>query len=246
MSITSTTLFVLVALAAVTLPVALVVMRARTRPSLGRSVASWVTIVVAQVLAVTAVGLHVNREYGFYASWADAMGQHSTDAATIAAGSLSSGAAGDGSVQTFDIVTPRGGHAQAVAWLPPGYSAKENAKRHYPVLVVLPGYANTVGSTMENLNFGTTASQLIANRTVAPFIAVFAPYQTVQGRDTECTDIRGGEQELTFLTRNVPMAIRTHVRAAKDAQQWSALGWSTGGYCATKALYQRSDRKSVV
>lgn len=240
MSITSPTLFALVAIGAVIVPVALVLVRQRTRASWQRALGSWVAIVVAQALAVGALGLYVNRQYGFYASWDDALGRTQNGAVTIAAGGVDASAAGDGSLEPFPIATPGGGSAQAVAWLPPGYHDKASASKRYPVLVVLPGYANTVGSTVENLDFGETASTLVRQGTVAPFIAVFAPYQTVQGRDTECTNVTHGPQELTFLTRTVPTAIRSHLRVAKESKQWAALGWSTGGYCATKALYTRS------
>lgn len=237
MSITSTTLFVTVTLAALVLPVLLVAVRRRTRPSWARTVSSWGVIVLAQVLAIAAVGLHLNREYGFYSSWADTLGVQEPQAVTIATGGIDGSAAGSGTTRTFTVSDPRAGSAQAVAWLPPGYDSPANAHRRYPVMVVLPGYSNTVGSTYENLHIGTTASQLVDSGRARPFIVVVAPYQTVQGRDTECTNVRGGAPEFDFLTRTVPKAIRSTFRAAADTDEWSALGWSTGGYCAAKALY---------
>lgn len=240
MSITSPSLLTLVVIGAVIVPLALVLVRQRTKATWQRAVGSWVAVVVAQVLAVASLGLYVNRQYGFYSSWDDALGKTDNGAAAIAAGGVDASSAGSGSFESFPITTPGGGTAQSVAWLPPGYHDKANANKRYPVLVVLPGYANTVGSTVENLNFGQTASALVEKGTTAPFVAVFAPYQTVQGRDTECTNITHGPQELTFLTRTVPNAIRSHLRVTKESKQWSALGWSTGGYCAAKALYTRS------
>lgn len=235
MSITSHTLLVLVALAALALPIALVLLRRRMRPSWPRTIASWLTIVLAQALAVTAVGLEVNRQFGFYASWDDALGQQDGGTTAITAGGIDASSAGGGSTKAFTIAGSHAGSAQAVVWLPPGYDDKANAHRRYPV--VLPGYSNSVGATYENLQIGPTASQLVAAHKVQPFIVVVAPYQTVQGRDTECTNIKKGAQEYTYLTRSVPDAIRSHVRAMPGTANWSALGWSTGGYCAAKALY---------
>lgn len=237
MSITSHTLLVLVAFAAVALPIALVLLRRRMQPSWPRTIASWLTIVLAQVLAVSAVGLEVNRQFGFYSSWDDALGKQEGGAAAITAGGIDASSAGDGSTKVFTISGSHAGSAQAVAWLPPGYDDKANANRRYPVVVILPGYANSVGATYENMQVGSTASQLVSSGKVAPFIAVVAPYQTVQGCDTECTNIKKGAQEFTYLTHSVPDAIRSHVRAMPGTANWSALGWSTGGYCAAKALY---------
>lgn len=239
MPITSTALIALIALGAVAAPVVAAVIGARRRPTrlASRALAAAVTVVVAQALAVTALGLVVNREYGFYASWDDALGRHPDADAEITAGDIAADDAGAGSTRTFTIADARAGSAQAIAWLPPGYDAPENARRHFPVLVVLPGYANTVGSTYENLQIGRIATSLIESRRAAPFVVVVAPYQTVQGRDTECTDVAHGAPEFRYLTRTVPAAIRRHVRAAPGTAQWSALGWSTGGYCAAKALY---------
>lgn len=237
MSITSTTLLILVTAGAIVLPIALVVMRRRSRPSWARTVSSWLCIVLAQVLAVGAVGLKVNRDFGFYTSWSDAMGQQAGGQVAINAGGIDMSTAGSGSVKTFMISGRGAGSAQALAWLPPGYHDAKNAHRRYPVLVVLPGYANTVGATFENLQIGQTASTLIESGRVAPFIAVVAPYQTVQGRDTECTNIKKGAPEFDYLTKSVPNAIRAHVRTTPGTSQWAALGWSTGGYCAAKALY---------
>lgn len=237
MSITSTTLLALMTLGAVALPIALVVMRRRAHPSWGRTLGSWLCIVMAQVLAVGAVGLKVNRDFGFYTSWDDLLGRQAGGPVAISTGGVDMSSAASGTVETFTISGRGAGNAQALAWLPPGYHDAKNAHRRYPVLVVLPGYANTVGATFENLEIGRTASALVDGKKVAPFIAVVAPYQTVQGRDTECTNIRKGAPEFDYLTRSVPNAIRTHLRTTPGTSQWSALGWSTGGYCAAKALY---------
>lgn len=169
------------------------------------------------------------------------MGEQTNGNVAINVNQISADAAGDGSLRSVPIAglgkDQKGSPvATAVAWLPPGYNAKANKKKRYPVVVFLPGYANTVGSTLQNFKFGAIASQLIKNKKVPPFIAVFAPYQTVQGRDTECTNIKGAN-EFSFLTKAVPNAVRSHLRVQEKTKSWSALGWSTGGYCATKALY---------
>ena len=85
MSITSPSLLTLVVIGAVIVPLALVLVRQRTKATWQRAVGSWVAVVVAQVLAVASLGLYVNRQYGFYSSWDDALGKTDNGAAAIAA-----------------------------------------------------------------------------------------------------------------------------------------------------------------
>jgi hypothetical protein len=49
---------------------------------------------------------------------------------------------------------------------------------------------------------------------------VLLPYQTpAQLRDTECTDLVGGPQAETFLTRDVPAYARAHLRVRTDGSR---------------------------
>jgi S-formylglutathione hydrolase FrmB len=55
-------------------------------------------------------------------------------------------------------------------------------------------------------------------------------------RDTECTNVPGGPQAETWLSHDVRNAVLSHFRVSPNGKQWSATGWSTGGFCAAKLL----------
>ena len=55
-------------------------------------------------------------------------------------------------------------------------------------------------------------------------------------RDTECTNIPGGPQAETWLSTSVREQVIRRVRADPAGAKWSALGFSTGGFCAAKLL----------
>jgi S-formylglutathione hydrolase FrmB len=61
-------------------------------------------------------------------------------------------------------------------------------------------------------------------------------------KDTECTDVPGGPQVLTFYTQDVAEALMSTYRVASSYHAWGALGDSTGGYCAVKLAMKASDR----
>jgi hypothetical protein len=61
-------------------------------------------------------------------------------------------------------------------------------------------------------------------------------------RDTECTDIPGGPQVLTFYTQDVPDRIMSTYRVATSYHGWGVMGDSTGGYCAVKLAMFDSER----
>ncbi|NJP83149.1 esterase family protein, partial [Streptomyces sp. AA8] len=56
----------------------------------------------------------------------------------------------------------------------------------------------------------------------------------VADRDTNCTDVPGGPQALTFFNEDVPLAVTDVYRASDAPGSWGAVGNSTGGYCALK------------
>jgi enterochelin esterase-like enzyme len=63
---------------------------------------------------------------------------------------------------------------------------------------------------------------------------VLFPYQTPkQLLDTECTNLTGGPQAETFLTRDVPSYAKAHLRVRTDRAGWALIGYSAGGFCAT-------------
>lgn len=129
----------LLALAAVTW---LVVGRpggSRRRSVLVRGGAAVVLVLVAQGLAVVAVGLKVNDSYGFYASWNDLLGRTSTAGTTIHVGNLL--VPGQGRAVARTVPARRAGRLDRVlVWLPPQYDEATYRHQRLPVVMFLPGH----------------------------------------------------------------------------------------------------------
>lgn len=197
---------------------------------------------LAQVLAVTAVGLAVNNSYGFYTSWSDLVGRTS-GGATIQTGGLVG--AGQGRVQVLTVHAHVGGlNDRVLVWTPPQYDTAAYRDKRLPVLMFLPGQPNSPDGAFRHFDFGTVASNAIQSGKVPPFVAVFPTLMIAPPRDTECTDVPGGPQAETWLEKDVPAFVSAHFRVQPAGPGWSMMGWSTGGFCAAKLLLSHPDRFS--
>jgi enterochelin esterase-like enzyme len=190
-------------------------------------------VLACQLLAISALFIWVNNQYGFYTSWSDLFGVR-TDRATIQSNGLVQPGAGRIQVLTVPGHTPADHSRKVLVWLPPQYDQPQFRSTVFPVLMVLPGQPSTPQVMFRHYDFGKIATTAIDAGRVKPFIAVFPPLMTNPPRDTECTNIPGGPQAYTWLSSMVPDAIRHQVRAQPGP--WSLAGWSTGAFCATKLL----------
>jgi enterochelin esterase-like enzyme len=188
--------------------------------------------VLAPAFAVGATGLAVDHGNRIYASWAGLTGTGPAGVA-IATGSLVR--PGQGSVQ---VVHVHGGSGvrdnQVLMWLPPGYDP--HAAHPYPVVMFLPGQPSTPQGTFRRYAFARTATQLIHDHGVPPFVAVFPTLMIAPPRDTECTNVPGGPRAESWLNTVVPAYVGQHYRVQAPGRNWSVVGWSTGGFCAAKLL----------
>lgn len=240
LSLTSTSLFVVVVLAAV-LPVIAagwLVTRAtlgsRGGTILGRVLPTVGLVVCAQLFAVTALALKVNDHYLFYTSWADLTGQVSQKSPIQTGGLL---APGKGSLKVMTVPSHNtGSQHQVLVWLPPQYDLPAYRNHRFPVVEFLTGQPSTPQTAFANFQFARTAMQAIDTRRAPPFIAVFPTLMISPPRDTECTDVPGGPLAETWLAGDVPSFIQQHFRAAGPGKAWTTIGWSTGGFCAAKLV----------
>jgi enterochelin esterase-like enzyme len=190
-------------------------------------------VLACQLLAISALFVWVNNEYGFYTSWSDLLGVR-TERATI----HSNGFARPGAGHLEVLPVPGRSHAdharKVLVWLPPQYQQPQFKTTAFPVLMVLPGQPSTPEVMFRHYDFGQVATTEINTAHIQPFIAVFPPLMTNPPRDTECTNIPSGPQAYTWLSSMVPDAIRRQVRA--ETGPWSLAGWSTGAFCSAKLL----------
>jgi S-formylglutathione hydrolase FrmB len=199
-------------------------------------------MVVAQLLAVAAVGVWANNTFGFYDSWSDLLGGSQKGSLHAEANGSLPLAGGEGRVVAL-TVNGRASKASGVVlvWLPPQYDQPAFKTTQFPVLVMLPGQPGTPEGVMSQFQFARQATQVIRSRTVQPFVAVFPPLMIDPPRDTECTDVPHGPQAETWLARDVRTAVLRHIRVTPDGKQSSVAGWSTGGFCAAKLLLRHRD-----
>jgi enterochelin esterase-like enzyme len=223
----------------------------------------------AQLTLLMVLLLAVNNYFLFYASWADLMGtnhqpvnvQMNENAGTVAkpqgtgqplARQTTSfgqknkpNPARDGQVEQVQIQGARTGlTTRAFVYLPPQYFQRPYEKRHFPVMYDFTGFPGLAVQLVTRLQVPATATKEINSGRVQPMVIVMmrpSP-DSVMPKDTECTDVPGGPQVLSFYTRDVAESITSTYRVASSFRGWGAMGDSTGGYCAVKLAMHASDR----
>ncbi|HEX4790574.1 MAG TPA: alpha/beta hydrolase-fold protein [Actinospica sp.] len=137
---------------------------------------------------------------------------------------------------------------QAIVYLPPQYFQPAFRSYQFPVAIVSSGYPGDLPALEDKLKYPYRLLTGINNRTDKPIVLVMTlPSPTsVNGVDTECTNVPGGPQVNTFWAQDIPQAVeRAYPRVTKAASGWGAIGDSTGGDCAMKVTLMNSDRISV-
>jgi hypothetical protein len=197
-----------------------------------------------QFTAVALAALLINDQFVFYQSWSELLGSHPTqDRPVTEQGSLDARLApellahfrqGQGSLVSLPIAGLRSGvrTGPATVYLPPQYGDPAMADRSFPVVELLSGFPGGPVSWVRDLHVGTELNSLIDSGRSAPFIAVIPVQNVASPRDTECVNVPGGPQVDSYLTYDVRTAVQHAFRASHSGAQWTALGYSTGGYCA--------------
>ena len=252
MSLTSPVLLWLVGALAVIVPLALIVVWGRGPGAVGGRLLRLVGVVLCQVLAVGAVGLYANNQYGFYNSWGEVVGESDTGGGAIDLTGLVPGDGSQGTVTTITVKVPGAKGPEAarlpvLVWLPKQYDELRNRLTTFPTVMVLPGQPSTPQAVFNGFGFAAQATQAIDSGTVKPFIAVFPPLMIAPPRDTECTNVPGGPQAETWLATSVRQQVVKRFRSDPSGAKWSSLGFSTGGFCAAKLLLRnRSEFSAAV
>lgn len=242
MGLLSHSLLILAAIAAVAVPIILVIFVwkvVRAHPQrLVVTASVLVVCVIAQCAAVAAIFLKVNDEYQFYTSFGDLLGQVH-QGGRIVTGLPTSPSAGRVELLNVD---GKASHtkAQVLVWLPQQYDQAKYRTHRFPLVEFLPGQPNTPSSTFERFNLAQQASQLIDSGRVKPFVLVLPPLMIRPPYDTECTNVPHGPKAYSWLSTDVTKAISTKLRVTPPGRSWALMGWSTGGFCAAKLLLRDS------
>ncbi|MEU6170351.1 alpha/beta hydrolase-fold protein [Streptantibioticus parmotrematis] len=231
------------------------------------SVPSWLgrigLLVAVQVTVLGVLLVAVNNSFGFYSSWQDLLGApvgKQVMDASDAKGGRPSGIKVEGVIQAG----LKGGKEQAgevesvhfqglasglssdgYVYLPPQYFQKAHQADRFPVVVALTGYPGVASNLITGLKVPRTVSDDIAAKRIRPVIYVMVRPTVVPGRDTNCTDVPGGPQALTFFNQDLPYAVASQFRTTDGPGSWAAVGDSTGGYCALKFAMTNPARYGV-
>ena len=258
MSLLGRPLLVLLGLCTVAFPLSLLLLWSRLRhPVLGR-LGRLVLVVGSQLSAVLLVAALLN-DYGyFFGSWSDLFrGAAQAAAITPVDGTGSQRVAwlshrpagsvtGTRSMPAYrdpavwrargrlEVTWIQGGSSglgeRAYIYLPPEYFTHPH--QHFATVLDLTGYPGAGIQQLVRLKYPTVLRAEIRQHTARPMILVMMRPAVTFPRDTECTDVPGGPQALSFFSQDVPAAVDAHYRTLPD--QWGAAGDSTGGYCAAK------------
>jgi len=206
------------------------------RRALGRT-----ALLVAVVLAVLGTAaLQLNRLTAIYPSWSALVGS-----------------AGDGAPTTLPATTPGSGRSRLVrvtvagraggmsmpmtVYLPAAYDTPSGRRLRFPVITALHGYPGTPDSWIRRLDIAAHLDREITAGRMAPTV-VLLPYHTPRRLlDTECTNLTGGPQAETYLTRDVRQWATAHLRVRTDRAGWALIGYSSGGFCALNLALKHPD-----
>ena len=145
-----------------------------------------------------------------------------------------------GRVESLTISGPRSLlSAPAIVYLPPQYFQPAWAHRLFPAVEAITGYPGDERNLVNRLDYPDTLLKEMSAHRAHPMVLVFLRPTVAPPRDTECTDVPNGPQALTYLSQDVPDALRHLLRLRPLG--WGAIGESTGGYCAAKLAMMHSD-----
>ncbi len=244
MELTSPVLVAIVVTSAIGVPVLLVITWQRKPRGLPGALLRLVGILLAQVLAMGGAVLVANNAFGFYSSWSDLMGgggqQDQLPLTDLVPADGALGRVEAITVQTPGARGPAGQRISVLVWLPKQYDEARFKRTKFPAMMLLGGQPSTPEGIFKDLDFAARATHAIDGGAVKPFIAVIPPLMIAPPRDTECTNVPKGPQAETWLYDVRSAAIR-HLRVDPAGDRWSAMGFSTGGFCAAKLQLRRPD-----
>lgn len=116
----------------------------------------------------------------------------------------------------------------AVVYLPPAYKTTGPA---FPVLVLLTGTPGSPSDWLHGEQMQPTMDNFAARHGGVAPVVVVADHTGSFTNDTECVDSSRGNVE-TYLTVDVPTAIKNNFHVAGAAANWGIGGFSEGGMCA--------------
>jgi S-formylglutathione hydrolase FrmB len=185
----------------------------------------------------------VNAYYAYYPTLGEALGDPPGDESSLrvaeaedATGVLPK----QGRVVPLTIPATASGFRarQAQAYLPPAWFAEPRPA--LPVIMLMHGEPGDPSNWVEGGQAAATADAWAAqHRGVAP-VLVMPDINGDLTTDTECVDSPIGNAE-TYLTVDVPAAVRQQLGTKPPGQAWALAGLSEGGACAVMLALRHPD-----
>ncbi|MFL6077714.1 MAG: alpha/beta hydrolase [Mycobacteriales bacterium] len=211
------------------------------------------SLVVVQALALLSIGVAINRQYSLYPRWSDifggdqqlttvAKGQAGTEDAQVKEELAKQKDKHDMLELQVTIPGPRSGLTlPARVFLPPAYNDEHFKEARFPVVEVLSSFPGSPKMNAEYFQYQVRAKEEMDAGRMSPTIIVMPEQNPVASKDSECVNAAGGPQVGTYLSDDVHAYLTTAFRARTDRQGWSAVGFSTGGWCAVQLAVTHPD-----
>jgi enterochelin esterase-like enzyme len=255
MGLTSSATLAVGALLAIAAPLACLLLWNRLGPRAWQRVSGRTALVLTcQASAVLLVGLLVNRQYVFYTSWSELLGQPAltSTASTVPIHRVDRvyahqlrGAFHRGQGMVIPWVIPGRSSGlpalPALVYLPAAYGNPASRSTLFPVVEMLDGVPGTPQTWLGPLRLKRILDARIASGQSLPFIAVMPTQNVELPRDTQCVNVVGGPKVDTYLTEDVHRSVIAGLRVARDRSGWALMGYSTGGYCAVNLAMRHPD-----
>jgi len=230
-----------------------------TKQVVFRVLAACLAFIPAMVFGIAAV----NRYYDYYQTWgalfADLSGQAQSIPQVSAAGlgkgtakSLRSAIAGSsdaaldaqlGFLFKTAITGPRSHLSREVyVYLPPQYFQKAFATYKFPAVELLHGSPGTPSSWVNVMDVIPIYQRLLATRHASPAVLVMPDTDGGGHYALQCLNDPHGEQDMTFVGREVPSWAAANLRVQRPGLMWGVAGYSEGGFCAANIGLQDATR----
>jgi enterochelin esterase-like enzyme len=131
-------------------------------------------------------------------------------------------------------------------YLPPGYDAKAETQRRYPVVYLLHGYPGGPIDWFRAAEVQDQMDALLRYHLVQPMLIVAPNANGGWLHDSEMLNQVGGPQVETYLTRTVVAAIDAHYRTIPNRSGRAIGGMSSGGYGALNLGLRHQGTYSVI
>jgi pimeloyl-ACP methyl ester carboxylesterase len=187
------------------------------------------------VVAMTGGIAVVNYYYGYYTTWGALWADFHGTAGNLGVitSAASTPALRSGRIGWVDLPGKLSGYdRRGLLYLPPQYGQAKYAGVRFPVVELFHGTPGTNPLAWETrLQIGQVTDSLLARHLIGPMVLVMP---TINGPGHQFQDCVNGpaSNDETYLLKDVRTDMLAHYRVSRDAYEWGASGYSSGGYCS--------------